>query len=75
MQETEKLRVLIPHWMEHNDEHAAEFRQWAQKAGEAGADLLTAAEWLEKASESLRTLKGGQVARGDPIQVLSKEKK
>lgn len=58
MEEIKKLRILIPHWIEHNDEHAAEFRQWAQKAGEAGADLLTAAEWLEKASGSLRTALG-----------------
>ncbi|MGQ9522591.1 MAG: hypothetical protein ACUVTV_07730 [Anaerolineae bacterium] len=54
MQETEKLRVLIPHRMEHDDEHAAEFRRWAEYAADAAADLLTAAEWLEKASESLQ---------------------
>lgn len=54
MQDIEKLRVLIPHWVEHNDEHAAEFRQWAERAGDAGANLLAAARWLEKASESLR---------------------
>jgi hypothetical protein len=29
----EKLRVLLPHWIEHNAEHAAEFRQWAERAG------------------------------------------
>jgi hypothetical protein len=23
----EKLRVLLPHWIERNTEHAAEFRQ------------------------------------------------
>ena len=25
MNETDKLRVLIPHWIEHNEEHAREF--------------------------------------------------
>jgi hypothetical protein len=29
MDETDKLRVLIPHWIDHNNEHAAEFRGWA----------------------------------------------
>jgi len=54
MKGIEKLRVLIPHWIEHNDEHAEEFCRWAERAGDAGADLLAAARWLEKASESLR---------------------
>jgi len=25
MDEVEKLRVLLPHWIEHNSEHAEEF--------------------------------------------------
>ena len=32
----DKLRILLPHWIEHNAEHAAEFRQWAGKARGAG---------------------------------------
>jgi len=31
-----KLRVLLPHWIEHNEEHAGSFRQWAARAVEAG---------------------------------------
>lgn len=54
MEEIKKLRILIPHWIEHNDEHADEFRRWAEHAADAAADLLTAAEWLEKASKSLQ---------------------
>jgi hypothetical protein len=34
----DKLRILLPHWIEHNAEHADEFRQWAEKAHEAGLD-------------------------------------
>ncbi|MDR4497646.1 MAG: hypothetical protein MRK02_06960 [Candidatus Scalindua sp.] len=30
-----KLRVLLPHWIEHNNNHIAEFRKWA---GEARTD-------------------------------------
>jgi hypothetical protein len=49
----EKLRVLLPHWIEHNTEHAAEFRQWAERAGEASADIKAAGEALEQANRAL----------------------
>ena len=47
----EKLRVLLPHWMEHNDEHAAEFRAWAEKARAAGREEV--AEEIETAAKEL----------------------
>ena len=53
MNEQEKLRVLIPHWIEHNEEHANEFRRWAEQAGEAAADVLTAAEGMNRVNGSL----------------------
>jgi hypothetical protein len=31
-----KLAVLLPHWMEHNTEHANDFREWADRAEQAG---------------------------------------
>lgn len=34
----EKLRMLLPHWIEHNAEHAAEFRQWAENARQAARE-------------------------------------
>jgi len=27
-----KLRVLLPHWIEHNSSHIAEFRKWEGEA-------------------------------------------
>jgi len=33
-----KLRVLLPHWIEHNEEHADSFRQWAARVTEMGQD-------------------------------------
>jgi hypothetical protein len=53
MNETDKLRVLIPHWIEHNSEHADEFRRWAEQAGDAAADILAAAEAMVLINESL----------------------
>jgi hypothetical protein len=34
MNELEKLRVLLPHWIEHNQGHAAECSKWATLAGQ-----------------------------------------
>ena len=51
--EVEKLRVLIPHWMEHNAEHAEEFRRWAQQAGEAAGEILAAAEAMQRVNAAL----------------------
>jgi predicted metallo-beta-lactamase superfamily hydrolase len=61
----EKLRVLLPHWIEHNAEHIVEFREWATRADEAGTDILTAAEHLEAAS---RALEGALEQLGGPLR-------
>ena len=53
MSEQDKLRTLLPHWIEHNAEHSAEFRQWAERAGGAGADIRAAAKALEQANQAL----------------------
>ncbi len=54
----EKLRVLLPHWIEHNNNHIAEFRKWEGKAkkesGEEVAQLLDKAiSDMEVAGKSL----------------------
>jgi len=55
MTDQDKLRLLLPHWIEHNAEHAAEFRRWAGLAGEqsAAADIEAAAARMEAANEAL----------------------
>lgn len=53
MEEIDKLRVLFPHWIEHNSEHAGEFREWAERAGEARNALVDAARHLEEANTRL----------------------
>lgn len=58
MEDAEKLRVLLPHWIEHNGEHAGEFREWAQKAGPARDALLDAARFLEQANTRLQKALG-----------------
>jgi len=50
---TEKLQTLIPHWMEHNEVHANEFRRWAEQTSAASADLLAAAEAMNQVNRAL----------------------
>lgn len=58
MEDKGKLKVVIEHWIEHNREHAEEFREWAGKAkgfGEnaTGENIIKAAGQLEEANASL----------------------
>ncbi len=34
MDDRKKLPIIIKHWIEHNESHTEEYRQWAKKAGE-----------------------------------------
>jgi alcohol dehydrogenase YqhD (iron-dependent ADH family) len=52
--DVEKLKILLPHWIEHNQEHAQEFRNWAERVGKCQPDLSAAAEHLDQASQALR---------------------
>lgn len=54
----EKLRLLLPHWIEHNQGHATEFRRWSSTARnenmEEVANLIDrAADFLEDADRLL----------------------
>ena len=56
--ELEKLAVLIPHWVEHNEEHGKEFRKWADRANAQGHaavhdEILQAIEQMDRANASL----------------------
>ena len=55
MEAKDKLRVLIPHWMEHNQEHADEFREWAAQAGESASEIIAAADQMEQVNAYLAT--------------------
>jgi hypothetical protein len=67
MSEIKKLRVLIPHWIEHNEGHAAEFIRWASHAGEAAVDLRIHMDHFHSArDDELRPPRGDQTA-GDSL--------
>jgi hypothetical protein len=52
--EIDKLRMLIPHWIDHNNEHAEEFRSWSNKAGDASAEIEAAAAHMEAVNDALQ---------------------
>jgi hypothetical protein len=56
----DRAKKLLPHWMEHNAEHAEEFREWAERvralgAGEAADGIVRAAAAMERAHDELAT--------------------
>ncbi len=73
MDNVEKLRLLLQHWMDHNDGHVEEFEKWrttmnnegqqelADHIGEAVAAMAEVNEKLAKALEK----GGGPVQGGD----------
>lgn len=60
MNDIEKLRVVLPHWLEHNQEHASEFAGWADRASAAGQESVAreirrAAGAMQQANDALQT--------------------
>ena len=60
----ENLSHLIDHWIEHNETHIENYREWAQKAKvdgflEASENMLDAANKIKEANEYLRKAKSG----------------
>lgn len=45
----EKMVMLLDHWVKHNDDHAQNYREWADKASSKG--LKEAAEHLKAAAD------------------------
>ena len=46
MDELGKLKILLHHWLEHNNDHAGVYRDWAEKASALGNQELS--DILEK---------------------------
>ena len=63
VEEIEKLRHLLPHWLEHSKEHTAKYEEWAEKVG----DFPELAEKLRKAVEKFRE---GEMYLEEAIKLL-----
>lgn len=72
MNDQEKLRFLLTHWVSHNGEHAAEYKSWAERFEESGqdeavAELMAAIQGMDSVNRHLLTalnLLGGPVEQG-----------
>jgi len=58
MNEKDKLKILLDHWVEHNDHHCEEFTKWAKRARDLGmleisADIKHAVEQMKAANRYL----------------------
>ena len=53
MDEKDKLRILIPHWIAHNNDHAQEFRDWAVLTELVSEEITAAADTVVLANKSL----------------------
>jgi hypothetical protein len=56
MDELLKLKTLLAHWSEHNDEHAESYCMWAEKTSGMGHDELTV--HMRALCEDARKLRG-----------------
>ena len=57
--EEETLKVLLVHWVEHNESHEEGFKEWVEKAKSMGKletseSIQKAVEFMQKADEMLR---------------------
>jgi len=52
MNDLDKLRVMLPHWIDHNSGHGREYALWAQHMDSCGRDEI--AELLRGAEKSLQ---------------------
>lgn len=56
--EKAKLKKLLSYWVEHNEEHSGEFKEWAEKAKEMGevevaGEIMEVVENMDRVSEIL----------------------
>ena len=54
--EKAKLKTLLEYWIEHNEEHSREFKEWAEKARRMGeeqvaTEILQAVENMDRVTE------------------------
>ncbi len=69
----EKLRHLLPHWIEHNHSHGEEFKRWANDLEKEGETILAKqlftiynkAEEIEKLLKELLDSAGGALEHSD----------
>ena len=76
MKDVDKLRVLLPHWIEHNQGHGAEFFRWAETLTTETPEI---AGLLRRASDALlsahRSLEEALNRAGGPLAAPGHDEK
>lgn len=65
MRETEKLRVLLSHWIEHNQGHAQEFQRWIGEVEDVEGELQQAVRLMGRVNDALKEV---LAALGGPLE-------
>lgn len=68
--ELEKLRILLPHWIEHSHSHQHEFKKWAEVARSRGKEDVAASisKAISAMSEADRALEKGLASLGGKLE-------
>lgn len=57
MDDLERLKVMMEHWLEHNREHVQAYKEWAEKAKAIGRkDIATVLSNISLESERIENL-------------------
>lgn len=57
MDDLERLKVMLEHWLEHNREHARTYKEWAERADAMGRkDIARVLSDISLESERLENL-------------------
>ncbi|MBS3809512.1 MAG: hypothetical protein KGY38_05095 [Desulfobacterales bacterium] len=62
---SEKLKKMVEHWLKHNADHAATYRQWAERARQAG--MPDVAEILEGVAKDSQAINGDLERAGEVL--------
>jgi len=70
MENKEKLRVLLQHWIDHNKGHAEEFEKWRKTAGDEGMSSIAEniADAIVRMNEANASLTKALEEAGGPVQ-------
>jgi hypothetical protein len=67
MENREKLKVVLEHWLEHNKEHCQDLRQWAGKARDYDEPIV--ADNILKAVDHLNEAGGYLAVALDQMEI------
>ncbi len=69
MNDIDKLRVMLPHWIDHNQGHGGEFAQWAEKLTSDSPELARLLrDAVQSLQEAQRCLEEALSKAGGPLE-------